>query len=210
MSEELYEVAFYGEIVEGAELDQVKAKVAAMFKADAAKLAQLFSGKRVVIKKNIDQATANKYQSALQNAGAQCEVKSLADAASTQTAADSAPPASPEAAAETPAQTQEQARAAAPAAAPASTSSSARADGNAPAAPKTDPLGISANEITDLGASILPPGSNMQDGENAASAPEVDLSGLDLAPPGSDLGELKKHEAVEIPDISNLSIIDSK
>ncbi len=208
MSEELYEVAFYGEIVEGAELEQVKAKVAAMFKADAAKLAQLFSGKRVVIKKNIDQATANKYQSALQNAGAQCEVKSLVDAAPTQPAGDSAPSVPPQAAAETPAPVQEQARAAAPAAAPAS--SSPRADSNAPAAPKTAPLGISANEISDLGASILPPGSNMQDGENAAAAPEVDLSGLDLAPPGSDLGELKKDEAVEIPDISNLSIIDSK
>jgi hypothetical protein len=38
----------------------------------------------------------------------------------------------------------------------------------------------------------------------------VDLSGLDLAPPGSDLGELKKDEAVEVPDTSNLSIVDSK
>lgn len=205
MSEELYEVVFYGEIVEGAELDQVKAKVAAMFKADAAKLAQLFSGKRVVIKKNIDQATANKYKSALQNAGAQCEVKSLADTASTQAAAESAP--SAVAAAETPAPAP--AETIAPATAPAS-SSSARADSNAPAAPKTDPLGISATDISDLGASILPPGSDMQDGTSSAAAPEVDLSGLDLAPPGSDLGELKKDESVEIPDISNLSIVDSK
>lgn len=198
MSEELYEVVFYGEIVEGAELDQVKAKVAAMFKADAAKLAQLFSGKRVVIKKNIDQATAKKYQSALQNAGAQCEVKSLADAAvASPTEAAAAPVAAP-AATPAPAQT------AAPAA------SRVPVDSNAPAAPKTDPLGISANDISDLGASILPPGSDMQDETNTAAAPEVDLSGLDLAPPGSDLGELKKDEAVEIPDTSNLSIVDSK
>jgi hypothetical protein len=200
MSEELYEVVFYGEIVEGAELDQVKAKVAAMFKADAAKLAQLFSGKRVVIKKNIDQATAKKYQSALQNAGAQCEVKSLADAAvASPTEATTAPAAAP---------------AATPAPAPAQTAapvaSRVPVDSNAPAAPKTDPLGISATDISDLGASILPPGSDMQDGTSSAAAPEVDLSGLDLAPPGSDLGELKKDESVEIPDISNLSIVDSK
>lgn len=193
MSEELYEVAFYGEIVEGAELDQVKAKVAAMFKADAAKLAQLFSGKRVVIKKNIDQATAKKYQSALQNAGAQCEVKPLVDAVQAMPNESAAPAATP-----APAQT------AAPVA------SSTRVDSNAPAAPKTDPLGISATDISDLGASILPPGSDMQDGTSSAAAPEVDLSGLDLAPPGSDLGELKKDEPVEIPDISNLSIADSK
>lgn len=206
MSEELYEVAFYGEIVEGAELDQVKAKVAAMFKADAAKLAQLFSGKRVVIKKNIDLATANKYQAALQKAGAKCEVKSLVEVASAPPAGESMATASVRTATETPAPVQ-QAQAAAPAAAPAS--SSARANSNAPAAPKTAPLGITANEISDLGASILPPGSNMQDGENTAAAPEVDLSGLDLAPAGSDLGELKKDETVEIPDISNLSIVDS-
>jgi len=202
MSDELYEVAFYGEMVEGAELDQVKAKVAAMFKADEAKLAQLFSGRRVVIKKNIDQATAKKYQSALLSAGAQCEVKSLAEAASTQSAGDSVPSA--------PAQAAVAAPASAPAQTAAPASSSVRADSNAPAAPKTDPLGITANEISELGASILPPGSDMQDGTNAASAPEVDLSGLDLAPPGSDLGELKKDEAVEIPDISSLSIVDSK
>lgn len=202
MSEELYEVVFYGEIVEGAELDQVKAKVAAMFKADAAKLAQLFSGKRVVIKKNIDQATAKKYQSALQNAGAQCEVKSLAEAAVAPSAESAAAPAAapPPVQTETPAPSQ----AAAPAA------SSTRADSHAPAAPKTDPLGITASDISELGASILPPGSDMQDGSSSAAAPEVDLSGLDLAPPGSDLGELKKDESVEIPDISNLSIVDAK
>lgn len=56
-----------------------------------------------------------------------------------------------------------------------------RVDGNVPAAPNTDPLGIEANEIADLSASILPLGSDMQDGTSSVSAPEVDLSGLDLA-----------------------------
>ena len=60
MSDELFEVAFSGQIKEGADLEQVKAKVGTMFKADATKLGHLFSGKRMVIKKNIDQATANK------------------------------------------------------------------------------------------------------------------------------------------------------
>ena len=80
MSDELYEVAFSGQIKVDADLEHVKAKVAAMFKADEAKLARLFSGQRMVIKKNIDQATAKKYQMALDNAGAVCEVKSLTEA----------------------------------------------------------------------------------------------------------------------------------
>ncbi len=77
MSDELYEVVFSGQIKSGADLDKVKANVAAIFKADAAKLTHLFSGKRVIIKKNIDQAMAEKYQVTLDKAGAVCEVKSL-------------------------------------------------------------------------------------------------------------------------------------
>ena len=74
MSDQLFEVAFSGQISDGAETSEVKAKVAKMFNADDAKLAQLFSGRRVVIKKNIDQATAAKYQTALNRAGAECEI----------------------------------------------------------------------------------------------------------------------------------------
>ena len=58
MSDQLFEVAFSGQISEGANPDEVKARVGKMFNADETKLAQLFSGRRVVIKKNIDQATA--------------------------------------------------------------------------------------------------------------------------------------------------------
>ncbi len=74
MSDELFEVAFSGQISDGAEPGEVKAKVGKMFNADDAKLAQLFSGRRVVIKKNIDRATAAKYQTALNRAGAECEI----------------------------------------------------------------------------------------------------------------------------------------
>ena len=74
MSDQLFEVAFSGQISEGADLQEVRARVGKMFNADETKLGQLFSGKRIVIKKNIDQATANKYQTALNRAGAECEI----------------------------------------------------------------------------------------------------------------------------------------
>jgi len=193
MSEELFEVAFSGKIIEGADIEQVKAKVAAMFKADAAKLEHLFSGKRVVIKKNIDQATANKYQQALKNAGAQCEVKSLS------TASESVPATAPEPEAVQPAT-------ATPAAAVAR---SHDIDSNAPAAPKTDPLGITASDISDLSASMLPVGSDMQDEVKEVAEPDLDLNGLDLAPPGSDLGEMKKGDAPPPPDTSGMTLADS-
>ena len=53
MSDDKFEVAFSGEIADGADIEQVKVKVGQMFKADAAKIEHLFSGKRVVIKKKI-------------------------------------------------------------------------------------------------------------------------------------------------------------
>ena len=81
MSDQLYEVAFSGQINDDANLDEVKARVGKMFNADAAKLAQLFSGKRIVIKKNIDQATASKYETALKRAGAACEIAPMAGTA---------------------------------------------------------------------------------------------------------------------------------
>ena len=184
MSEELYEVAFSGVIIEGADIEQVKARVAAMFKADAAKLAHLFSGKRVVIKKNIDQATANKYKAALTNAGADCEVKSLSV---------TPPPVQAEKVA-----TEEPVK-----------SKSTVATSNAPGAPQTDPLGISVNDITDLNVNIAPVGSDMQDDIKEAVAPDLDLSGLDMAEPGSDLGEIKKGEAPPPPNTDGLKLVDS-
>jgi len=91
MSSELYEVAFSGQVKAGTDLDQVKAKVAIMFKADETKLARLFSGQRMVIKKNIDQVTAKKYQAALDSAGAVCEIKSLSERGETGSAAEAKP-----------------------------------------------------------------------------------------------------------------------
>lgn len=199
MSDELFEVAFAGEISDGADLEQVKAKVGAMFKADAAKLAHLFSGKRVVIKKNIDQATANKYKAALNKAGAICEVKSLTSAAAP------AEPAAAEPATAAPAATQE----AAPAAAARPATSPAPISGDAPEAPKTDPLGITAGDISELSASMAPVGSQMQDGISEVAEPDVDISELDMAPAGSDLGEIKKGDEPPPPDTSGMSLVDS-
>jgi len=184
MSDELFEVAFSGQIKDGADLEQVKAKVAAMFKADATKLAHLFSGKRMVIKKNIDQAMANKYQTALSNAGAICEIKSLNTELETR-------PSAPRVEKMAPLETQ-----------------SAKPAGDVPAAPQTDPLGITANDISELSAALAPVGSDMQDEIKQVAAPEFDISGMDMAPAGSDLGEMKKPESPPPPNTDGLSLVD--
>ncbi|HED33158.1 MAG TPA: hypothetical protein ENJ08_02925 [Gammaproteobacteria bacterium] len=203
MSDELFEVAFSGQIAEGADIEQVKTKVAAIFKADAGKLAQLFSGKRVVIKKNIDQAMANRYKSALQNAGAVCEVKSLS-AEPVKKAAEVVD--KPEVIAAT-------AVPATPVSAPVSTSvstpiSTSMATGDIPSAPQTAPLGINADDISELSASLAPPGSDVQDAHEPLAAAEIDVSGLDVAPVGSDLGQTSKDDEPPPPDSSGLSMVE--
>lgn len=74
LSMQQFEIAFSGQILPGAQLEEVKAAIARMFQADATLLARLFSGQRVVIKKDLDAAGVAKYQGAFQRAGAVLEV----------------------------------------------------------------------------------------------------------------------------------------
>ena len=194
MSDEKFEVAFSGEIAEDADLEQVKARVAQMFKADEAKLAHLFSGKRVVIKKDIDQQTANKYQTALNKAGAMCEVKSLSAAVAAPVVETQAPEAD-------------------------AVNSATTESGNikvtapdiqvgTPDAPNTDPLHISADDIEDLVMTVAPVGSDMQNEIKEADEPVLDLSGLDMAPVGSDISDKKEETAPPPPDTTGLKVVD--
>jgi len=85
MDDLLFEVAFSGQIHDDAELNEVKANIARMFKADEVTIARLFSGKRIVIKKNLTAEAADKYSIAFTRAGAICELAPMPE--------DSTPPA---------------------------------------------------------------------------------------------------------------------
>ena len=202
MSDQLFEVTFSGQISEGANLDEVKARLGKMFKADDAKLAQLFSGKRIVIKKNIDQATAAKYKTALNRAGAECEVNlpgGEASSAPLAAATPAAAPAAPEAAAP-----------AAPeaAATPSSTDYETAYDGEVEPPPQTDPLGITGDQIEDLAVSVAPVGSELRDAYVEPEEPDIDITGFDIAPVGSELSTAKKEPDPPPPDTSGITMVD--
>ena len=74
MADPKYDIYFRGEILPGADAALVKSAIAQIFKADAAKLAVLFSGKVNTIKKSVDKATAAKYQQAFKKAGAKAVI----------------------------------------------------------------------------------------------------------------------------------------
>jgi hypothetical protein len=211
MAEQLFEVAFSGKIMEGANPDEVKARVGKIFNADAAMLAQLFSGKRVTIKKNIDKATAAKYKTALNRAGAQCEVKLMGGGEAAPAAAQK--PAAPAAQKPAAPAAQKPAAAAAPAPAasaegPVSMEYETKYDGEVAPPPQTDPLGITGDQIEDLSASLAPPGSELQDGYDITEAPSIDTDGIDVAPPGSDLSTGKKQPDPPPPNTTGIELAD--
>lgn len=77
MDEQLYNVVFRGEILDGRDPEEVKAKLAVMFKVTPEKVEQLFSGKPVVIAHKVDGPQAQRYRDAFEKAGARCEVGSV-------------------------------------------------------------------------------------------------------------------------------------
>lgn len=79
MNDEQYDIVFRGDIVMGHQLTDVKARLQQLFKADAAKIDALFSGRPVPLKKNLDRASAEKYRDALQKAGALVQITLVAD-----------------------------------------------------------------------------------------------------------------------------------
>ncbi|MDJ0776419.1 MAG: hypothetical protein QNJ85_01065 [Gammaproteobacteria bacterium] len=192
MSDDLFEVSFAGVVRDGEDPAEVRAKVGKMFNADEAKLAQLFSGKRIIIKKNIDQATAAKYQTALTRAGAECEVRPMGGAAPAAAEPQAAPAATE----------------AAPAAAAAAQVYQTQYDGEVAPPPQTDPLGITGDQIEDLSATIAPVGSELQDEYQAPDEPQIDISGLDMAPVGSDLSDGSKQAEPPPPDTTGITLAE--
>ncbi len=92
MADNTYAVVFTGQLVEGADPEQVKANFAVLFKVEPERVAPMFTGKPVTIRKGLDEATAGKYQQALLKAGAVCR---LVDQTAVEPAAPTPPPATP-------------------------------------------------------------------------------------------------------------------
>jgi len=94
-----YSVALTGAINPNVDKSDVINKLMTLFKKDQAFIEQLLSGKKVVIKRNLDQETAKKYQNMIMKAGAfTCLVDETESASSMTTAMDQqgSEPAEPE------------------------------------------------------------------------------------------------------------------
>ena len=221
MSEKSYQIVVTGELVDGAYLPEVKVKLAALFKMPAEKLDPLFSGKRVVIKKGLGAAVAEKYVAAVRAAGLICGAEETgAEAAPTPepvsvsgvslapvgvTLIDPPPVVTPEIDVST-----------------YSLASVGEVLVEPPEILEAD-IDISALSMDPVGEdlvdhappqappidigdlSVAPVGSQMAEAENVTPA-AIDVGDLDLAPVGSDVGESRREDGPPPPDTSHLEL----
>lgn len=187
-SEPRFHVVLTGETRGDAGPDEVAAALARLFKMPEEKARALLGGKPVVVKKNADEATARKFQVALRQAGARCELKAVAPAA------EAAPPAAPRPESEPP-------RAASPAPAPAA---------EAQPAGDMEMVGTVRTGGTDFTGpfEVAAAGSDLDTTERPVAGPAPDVSHLSMAEPGADLETLRRDEKPVTPDISHLSLSD--
>lgn len=172
-----FEIAFSGRLLPGAAPEQVRANLARLFQADEQRIALLFSGRRVVIKTDLDEAAAEKYRATLERAGALAEVRAL------DTVAPSPAPA--------------------PVAAPVAPAAVTAAAGKV--APRDEYMAAFVDvEAPDFG--IAPVGADLQEARPEPAAPALDLSRISLAPVGSDMGELPREAGGPPPDTSHLHL----
>ncbi|MNT12533.1 hypothetical protein D3C72_1474640 [compost metagenome] len=188
-----YEIAFSGKLVPGAQLELVQANLAKLFQADAQRIAMLFSGRRVILKNNLDDAAAEKYRSTLERAGALVEVVSMEPEIEE---VELAPPPEPE--------PEQQVRPTAVPAAP-QTATPPRLK----VVPRDEYMAAFVGvDAPDFG--IAPVGADLQDSKPQVPPPRFDLSSLSIAPVGSDMGQAKAPPAAPPPDTSHLRLEEHK
>lgn len=78
MSEQRYEVVFRGDVVPGQSIVDVKQRLGELFGSDPARIEAMFSGRPVVIKRDLDQKLAQRYQASMRKAGALVDIRATA------------------------------------------------------------------------------------------------------------------------------------
>ena len=204
MSEELFDVVFFGILQAGKDKDTAIQNMAKIFKTDAAKLAPYFAGGRKVIKGKVNADMAEKYQEALENAG--LVIKLEACAANAEAEKPSAVPSTN--ATEQPQQTTQ---------AQSQTSDTEIDTGDISMAPVgTDvlenPVEVVAQKIDDISAiTMAETGADVLENPAVVPAQKIDdISDITMAEVGTNVLEhSEKIIPQKIDDISNISMAEA-
>lgn len=179
MSEERFDVAFYGILQPGRDRETVMQNMAALFKTDAARLAPYFAGGRKVIKARVNEAIAEKYRAALENAGLIIKIEPCSEPTPTGKTGDSQKTASVKANTDTPPEEKSQT-----------------------AKPGTQ-IDTSGMTVAPVGADVI------ENPVEPVAAEIGDISNISMAQPGADVIENPvKPPPAEIGDISDISMAE--
>jgi len=74
MSEQRYDLSYRGLLIPGADPAEARRRLGAIFKLHEARLGRLFTGKPVIVKRDVDAATAARYERLFAQAGAELTV----------------------------------------------------------------------------------------------------------------------------------------
>lgn len=209
MSEQLFDVVFFGILQPGKDKDTVMQNMATLFKTDASKLIPYFAGGRKVIKGKINAAAAEKYKNALENVGLvikleacdtpqKKEDKETPAAAKVDISSLSLAPVGTNVV-EHPVESPKQEIA--------DVSSITMAEPGADVL--EHPVEVPAQEIEDISAiTMAEPGVDVLDNPPEVVPQKIgDISAITMAEPGADvIANPKPKEKAPIPDISELSL----
>lgn len=222
MSEQLYDIYFKGESLEGFAEALVRQNIGQLFKAPPEKVQQLFSGKVIALKKGLDKTTALKFQAALKKAGAKIYIK---QASAAQPASAAAQPANaPQPVQQAKPTTTEASSHAALDMLPVGSDVLTEAERQHNEAPEIDTSSIQLSSNLDEPLQQSPPappapdvshitaaevGADVLEGvEKIAPPPAPDTGHIALGAVGEDLGQI--HEEVVLPDLdlSDISLAE--
>ncbi|WNO09477.1 hypothetical protein [Teredinibacter sp. KSP-S5-2] len=223
MSDELFDIEFSGDVCKGVDVSVAKNNLAKLFKASPEKIDALFSGKPVILKRNLTFDAASKYRVAIKKAGALVNLKEVVTAKPAENV--------PKAKAVFTARDPDQAHASAPV----QTLDSVSVEELGGVAKKESVPPDSVNEWTlapagedllqeserenvvpvEVDTSLLSlrenSGNLLDQDEYVHDVPlPVDVSGIDIAPVGADVlkpEERKKEESLDL-DLSGISVAE--
>jgi len=183
-SNKLYQVVFAGELQPGADLATVKLAVAKIFKVNDEQIARFFSGKRIVVKSDVDAVTAKKYRDAFEKAGARCRIGEMPSVDSKAAIPSRSSPV-----------------------VPASPKQTASNQDTQPSTPKPS-SGESSADTTKRKPTIrmAPMGAKLAPQKRIQSSPDMDLSHLDMMPVGSRLEGERDEEEQQAPAVDHISM----
>lgn len=173
MSEEKYDLVFKGQLAKAVELNVAKRNLSALFKIGPEKTEALFSGKPVVLKRNLDADAANKYRVAIKKAGALVDLVL------------SAPPVKSQPEPER----------------PRGKAVFGARDVDPPGPEEAEPVADTIEYTAPVKPEVPPAPEEPRVPEKQAGPANVAASSLSLAPPGADVLSASEKSVVDTPDI---------